>query len=219
MSKRRKLCLYPLVLLIIVASVTWSFCLAYATSCTCKDICSIENVATEARAAQWEYQIQIARLQSEDYDSFMSTWYTPGRYEEIQMDVQKRINSHSARSECSTLDSVAATTNGGDCSITTEATTACIKEYGMAHERVHQRACQSFSHILTYQMSYSLADMLAEEIAGYQTAIDMERWMKNGPLKDCCCLNRCTSTTNGTPVTGALPKISTLQQIVRNLVR
>jgi len=213
MSETRKSCLFCVGLLIIVASVAWSFCLSYATSCTCADICNIDNTANEARAAQWEYQIQISKLDSQDADSLIRTWFTPGRYSEVQAAVQGAINTVSARGKCTTpLDTIRSDTNGGDCTISTQAQSACMKEFAMAHEGVHQATCQSFSHILTYQMSMPLADVLSEEIRGYQTAIDMRNAMRAGPLKDCCCVNQCTPTT----ATAALP---TLQQIVRNLIR
>ncbi len=215
MSKTRKSCLFSLVVLIVVVSVAWSFCLSHATSCTCNDICNIDNVANEARAAQWEYNIQISRINNEDADGLFPTWFTPGRYANVQAAVQARINSVSALGSCSPpLDTIRSDTNGGNCSITTQAQTACIKEYAMAHEGIHQTTCQSFSHIMTYQMSMSLVDVLSEEVRAYQTAIDMSKSMKAGPLKDCCCVNKCTPTTI-TP-TAAAPS---LLQIARNLFR
>lgn len=198
--------------MIVAGSLAWSFCLAYATSCTCSDICNIDNVASEARGAQWEYQIQIALLRNQDQDSMFPTWFTPGRYEQVQKAVQSRINSVSSRSACSPpLDTIRSDTNGGNCAITTQAQTACIKEFAMAHETVHQKSCQSFSHILTYQMSMSLEDVLAEEITAYQTAIDMRNTLRAGPLKDCCCENKCTPTGAGAA--------KTLGRIFGNLVR
>lgn len=209
-SNRRR----PLtVLCLLIGVVALNLCRAHATSCTCADICDIDNAASEARGAQWEYQIQIDLLRVADENSFTgtSTWFLPGRYGDIQKSVQKRINENHA--SCNPpLNGIRADTNGGDCTISIRPTSACMTEFAQAHEEVHQKTCQSFSHILTYQMSMSMADVLAEEIRGYQTAIDLRNSLRTGPLKDCCCKNKCTPTT----ITGAL---GTLRKIVMNLVR
>jgi hypothetical protein len=197
---------------VVTASVALSASISFAaTSCTCSDICDIENAAAEARAAQWEYQRQILLLQNADDGSLTPTWYSPGRYTDVQKQVQKSINSSSA--VCNPpLNHIRADTNGGNCQITVQPTSACLNEIATAHENIHQATCQSFDHILTYQMSMSLADVLAEEIRGYQTAIDMNKSLKDGPLKDCCCKKRCNSTT----ITGAF---AILKMIARNLMK
>ena len=202
-------------MLAIVASIALSVCLSYATSCTCNDICDIDNAATVAKAAQWEYQMQIQLLNDDEIRTGSPTWYFPWRYQnDIQPLVQKRINDFAAICQ-PPLNRAAGVTNGGSCQITVEPTSVCMTEFVMAHENTHKSKCESFSHTLTYQMNDTLAEALAEEIRAYQTTIDLKKSLKQGPLKDCCCKNSCTPTGPGT-IVGA---INMLKQIARNLLR
>ena len=202
----------------IIASVITSFIacisLSYAaTVCTCQDICDIDNAADVARAAQSEYLLQIMLLSTADKDSIIPTWNTPGRFADVQSGVQKRVNDASAK--CSTaLNLLRGDTHGGTCNITVSPTSACMTEFTMAHELVHQSMCQSISHFLAYQMYLPLAGVLLGEIKGYQTTIDLQKTLKQGPLKDCCCQNRCTPTTLPPPPVAGMWKL-----IVSNLVK
>ena len=217
MSKKKNRTIFSVFTSVVAFIALSSGPLHAATLCTCNDICDVENAAVVARAAQWEYQMQIQILNDIESHSGSAIWYGPLDYRDnFRPKIQKRINDFAA--VCNPpLNRNAGATDGGSCEITVEPTSACMTEFVFAHESVHYDVCRSFTHFFIYQMSASMADFFGEEIRGYQTSIDMYKSLTdstNGVLKDCCCKSKCTPSGPGVVV----GTIDMLKRIVKNLL-